>query len=120
MVGPLDWARLLGHSELMTTPADHRVKVPMTADQRQSLAELRDPDSVLGRLFQQLVGAQPRSDAATAALLIDIGLHHLKDIALDEGYAALAKQQATPQARIERQVARERRDRIAASWDARR
>jgi hypothetical protein len=102
----------------MTTPADHRVKVPMTPDQRRSLAELRDPETVIGQLFQHLVGAQPRSEAATAALLIDIGLHHLKDIALDKGYAELAKQQATPQARAEREVARERRDRIAASWAA--
>jgi hypothetical protein len=98
--------------------ADTRVKVPLTADQRRSLAELRDPETVLGRLFQHLVGAAPRSEAAAAALLLDIGLHHLKDIALDEGYAALARQQATPQARAAREVARERRNRVAATWDA--
>jgi hypothetical protein len=88
----------------------------MTADQRRSLAELRDPTTVVGHLFQQLVGQRPRSEAATAALLIDIGLHHLKDIALDEGYAALAAEQATPEAQSARDVTRDRRDRSAAAW----
>lgn len=94
----------------MTTTL-HRIKVPVTDEQRAVVHALRDPSTPEGASARELIGNVPTSDSALLAALIAHSLNEIERQArrarLDAAYADLAEAMAeeTDERRVDSELA---------------
>ena len=78
---------------MATTP--HRIKVPVTDEQRALVHSLHDPSTPEGATARELIGEVPASDSALLAELVARSLseieRHVRRARLDAAYADLAE-----------------------------
>ena len=91
--------------------AVRRPSLPLTEADEHDLAELKDSPSLLQALSQMLdldINLQSATEAAVLHAIFRAGLAHIRDAALEAGYAQLAAEQAEETA-ARRVLARRRR-----------
>lgn len=77
----------------------HRIKVPVTDEQRAIVHSLHDPSTPEGATARELIGEVPSSDSALLAALVTRSLNeierHAQRIRLDAAYEDLAEAMAS-------------------------